>query len=58
MFCTSVRVHVFSSENGFFVQVRVFCVSMIEYFGCQLRCFFYVIESVFCMSVPLCLCVS
>ena len=35
MFCTSVRVQVFSSENGFFVQVRVFYVSMIEYFGCQ-----------------------
>ena len=35
MFCTSLRVRVFSSENGFFVQVRVFCVSMIEYFGCQ-----------------------
>ena len=35
VFCKSVRVWVFSSENGFFLQVRVFCLSMIEYFRCQ-----------------------
>ena len=37
VFCKSVRlrVWVFSSENVVFLQVRVFCLSMIEYFVCQ-----------------------